>query len=81
MGPYFISRNILEKGEVNNSELVKVFKNKVIMYLFDDAAKHKRAMLFSGCSTCNSYFLICQEFEKNGIEIFSKEIQNKYQRE
>lgn len=81
MGPYFISKNILEKSEVKNSELVKVFKNKVIMYLFDDAAKHKRAMLFSGCSTCNSYFSICQEFEKNGIEIFSKEIQNKYQLE
>ena len=27
----------------------RIFKNKVIMYLFDDAAKQKRASLFAGC--------------------------------
>lgn len=78
MGPYFISNDSLKKSVVDSKELVKVFKNKVIMYLFDDAAKHKRSTIFSGCSTCNSYYKICQEFENKGIEIFSIDIQTEY---
>ena len=78
MGPYFISNDSLKKSIVDSNELVKVFKNKVIMYLFDDAAKHKRSTIFSGCSTCNSYYKICQEFENKGIEIFSIDIQTEY---
>lgn len=81
MGPYFISEGSFKKSEVDSKELIKVFKNKVIMYLFDDAAKYKRATLFSGCSACNSYSKICQEFEDNGIEIFSMETQTKYKSE
>lgn len=76
MGPFFISIENLKKCSSNSEEFIKVFKNKVIMYLFDDAAKHKRAILFSGCSTYNMYSKVCREFEEKGIGIFSEKIQN-----
>ena len=48
------------------------------MYLFDDAAKHQRSMIFSGCDMKNIYSEICKEFDKKGIFIFSKRIQEKF---
>ena len=74
LGPYFVTKNYLE----NNEEFVKVFKNKIIMYLFDDAAKHKRSMIFSGCDTNNIYSEICKEFDEKGIFIFSERVQEKF---
>ncbi|MFJ5477284.1 AAA family ATPase [Enterococcus faecium] len=38
MGPYFISKSILES---TNEQLTESFKTKVLMYLFDDAAKQR----------------------------------------
>ena len=77
LGPYFVAKNCLE----NNEKFVKVFKNKIIMYLFDDAAKHKRSMIFSGCDTNNIYSEICKEFDEKGIFIFSERVQEKFSRE
>ena len=74
LGPYFVTKNYLE----NNEEFIKVFKNKIIMYLFDDAAKHKRSMIFSGCDTNNIYSEICKEFDEKGIFIFSERVQEKF---
>ena len=74
LGPYFITKNYLE----NNEEFVKVFKNKIIMYLFDDAAKHQRSIIFSGCKTKNIYSEICKEFDEKGVFIFSESIQEKF---
>lgn len=74
LGPYFVTKNYL----ANNEEFVKVFKNKIIMYLFDDAAKHKRSVIFSGCDTHNIYSEICKEFDKKGVFIFSERIQEKF---
>ena len=74
LGPYFITKNYLE----NNEEFVKVFKNKIIMYLFDDAAKHQRSIIFSDCKTKNIYSEICKEFDKKGVFIFSESIQEKF---
>ena len=74
LGPYFVAKNCLE----NNEKFVEVFKNKIIMYLFDDAAKHQRSMIFSGCDMKNIYSEICKEFDKKGIFIFSKRIQEKF---
>ena len=48
------------------------------MYLFDDAAKHKRSMIFSGCDIKNIYSEICKEFDEKGIFIFSKNVQEKF---
>lgn len=34
---------------IDPAVFTRIFKNKVIMYLFDDAAKQKRITLFGGC--------------------------------
>jgi MoxR-like ATPase len=79
LGPYFIARNIVvpEEGtEIDNEKFIHTFKSKVIMYLFEDAAKQKRPKLFEGCFENSSrYSEICREFEKKGVGIFHHDIQ------
>ena len=79
LGPYFIARNIVvpEEGtEIDNEKFIHTFKSKVIMYLFEDAAKQKRPKMFEGCFENSSrYSEICREFEKKGIGIFHHDIQ------
>lgn len=66
MGPFFVNpkkiapkdSNIME-GSIFND----VFKNKVLMYLFDDAAKQKRGQLFA--SDLTRYSQICSKFDSN----------------
>ena len=83
LGPYFISKKVLLSND--KKEFMDTFKNKVIMYLFEDAAKQKRIDLFSGVMNranegynINSYSSICECFDKYGIEIFNNLIQNDY---
>ena len=78
IGPYFISKDILEDSKVDTKRFEKIFKNKVLMYLFDDVAKHKRSLLFEGCPKPNIYFEICKTFETKGINIFSNNIIKQY---
>ena len=64
--------------EIDSNAFCDVFKNKVLMYLFDDAAKQKRTKLFEGCSLGqNRYSQICEAFDKQGVGIFHPEIRNK----
>lgn len=44
MGPYFISKNILES---DNEKLTESFKTKVLMYLFDDSLLNKNEKISS----------------------------------
>ena len=77
LGPYFISRSIVvpESGDIDEEQFAAVFKNKVIMYLFEDAAKQRQAKLFEGCEGRTlRYSEICNEFEKKGIYIFNTSI-------
>lgn len=78
LGPYFIGRKIVvpENGsEIDSKIFNSVFKNKVLMYLFDDAAKQKRASLFAGVEKHNNrYSAICEEFDKKGMYIFNSKI-------
>lgn len=83
LGPYFLSRKIVVPrtgNEINSDIFISTFKSKVLMYLFEDAAKQKRASLFDGCRDTTQYSSICEEFDKIGIEIFCKEIRNKFPR-
>ena len=74
LGPYFLKKDVIS----DKDKFSEVFKHKIIMYLFEDAAKQKRASLFSGLEKENlRYSIICEEFDKRGIEIFNKEIQDK----
>ncbi|OQB53187.1 MAG: Type-2 restriction enzyme BsuMI component YdiS [Firmicutes bacterium ADurb.Bin146] len=78
LGPYFLSRKIVvpESGnEIDSEKFCEAFKNKVIMYLFEDAAKQKRPSLFEGCFENSSrYSEICKEFDEKGVGIFNHEI-------
>lgn len=81
MGPYFISKKNLPEGEmIDPAVFTRIFKNKVIMYLFDDAAKQKRATLFAGCEDKNKnlYSQICREFDSKGVFIFCDNISNRF---
>lgn len=81
MGPYFISKKILPEGDIiETSVFTRVFKNKVIMYLFDDAAKQKRPSLFAGCSEKDrsQYSKICAAFDSLGVFIFCDAISSKF---
>ena len=79
LGPYFVSKKIVvpESGnEIDSDKFIKVFKNKVIMYLFEDAAKQKKDKLFEGCfQNSTRYSEICREFDEKGIGIFNHDIQ------
>lgn len=79
MGPYFISKKDLGEGmEINPFHFTDVFKNKVLMYLFDDAARQKRPSLFAGCEEKNLYSAICDEFDTKGVSIFCEEIRDRF---
>ena len=81
MGPYFISKKNLPEGEmIDPAVFARIFKNKVIMYLFDDAAKQKRITLFGGCDekAKNQYSKICREFDAKGVYIFCEGISSQF---
>ncbi|MFP3153323.1 hypothetical protein LQZ18_02620 [Lachnospiraceae bacterium ZAX-1] len=79
LGPYFISKKIVVPSsgdEIERDAFINTFKHKVIMYLFEDAAKQKRSTFFEGCFDGSSrYSEICKEFDLKGIGIFNSEIQ------
>ncbi len=76
MGAFFIE--ILKKQDseetIGNERFKQLFKNKVLMYLFEDAARHLRPSLFAGCPNTYRYSEICREFDNIGIKIFNDEI-------
>lgn len=81
LGPYFISKGIVvpkDGGtEIDSKKFCEAFKNKVLMYLFDDAAKQKRPSLFEGSAKGQTrYSKICEAFDEQGIGIFNNKIQN-----
>lgn len=81
MGPYFISKKNLSESEmIDPTVFTRIFKNKVIMYLFDDAAKQKRITLFGGCDekAKNQYSKICREFDTKGVYIFCEGISSQF---
>lgn len=82
LGPYFIARNIVIPvdggSEINNERFCDVFKNKVLMYLFEDAARQKRGKLFEGSAKGQTrYSKICEAFDEQGIGIFNASIQHR----
>lgn len=68
LGPFFIAPEALEAPDA----FAAAFKDKVLLYLCEDAAKMKRPLLFKGCRdrTTITYSYICGEFDSRGEEIF-----------
>ena len=80
LGPYFLSRKIVPKdAEIVPSVFISAFKNKVLMYLFDDAGKQKRSSLFAENVDSTKYSEVCKAFENRGIFAFCTEISSKVQ--
>lgn len=79
LGPYFISKSILESED--EKEFIKVFKNKVLMYLFDDAAKQKKKTFFEKCKDEVKgvrYSDLCNQFDTKGVFIFPEEVSKRF---
>ena len=78
IGPFFaFTKSMNEEIEIKTFK--DIFKNKIIMYLFEDAARSRRNQLFSGA--CNikdtkniTYFELCELIDADKItEIFSND--------
>lgn len=74
IGPYFISREKLENLDLIN--LTETVKNKVLMYLYEDAAKAYRSSLFAE-GKYSTYSSLCENFEKNALNIFKDNLKVK----
>lgn len=72
LGPYFLSKNILNNE--NKSYIADVLKNKVLMYLYEDAGRAFRGRLFREGSY-NTYSQLCAEFCKDPLSIFKEPIE------
>ena len=68
IGPYFINEKTLK----DNATFVEAFKSKVLMYLFEDAAKQRRGKVFYQDGL--KYSDLCKKFDDDGIKVFSSEI-------
>lgn len=84
LGPFFLSRRVIDADENNmmkNPEKFReAFKSKVIMYLYEDAAKQSRRQLFSTCGDDRAakYSGVCEAFDEMGMGIFSGEFKENY---
>ena len=69
LGPFFISLETLQNAD--SKEFIETFKSKVIMYLFEDAARHNPGTIFKGDRCELTYSSICDRLEHKGLnEIF-----------
>lgn len=73
LGPFFLSKSILESAMSKGMDFVKLFESKVLMYLFEDAAKMKVRQLFNLDSGKYIYSEVCKKFEKDGLDVFNLE--------
>lgn len=79
LGPYFVAKSVLESED--ESDFIDVFKNKVLMYLFDDAVKQKKKTFFEECKDDVKgvrYSDICKMFDDKGVFIFPTEISKRF---
>ena len=65
IGPFFLGLSALaDKAAFNNA-----FKSKVLMYLYEDAARQHRSELFRGCDY-STYSAVCDAYDEKGEAIF-----------
>ena len=73
IGPFFLPLESI----IDNQEFIKLFKYKVLMYLFEDAARQKRPQLFEGCKA-KLFSKICRSFDEKGVRIFCDDIAGRF---
>ncbi|WP_455258154.1 AAA family ATPase [Peptoniphilus asaccharolyticus] len=76
IGPYFVSKSILEDSDLDR--LTETIKNKVLMYLYEDAAKAYRPSLFAEGKYA-TYSSVCKYFDDNALNLFKGNIEIKTQ--
>ena len=76
LGPFFIGLDALKnaKEETHAQNFIKLFKSKVIMYLFEDVVKINPSKLFVECGDHPIYSHICAKFDEIGEKIFGFEL-------
>ena len=78
LGPYFIAKKALEGTE---AEFLMAFKNKVLMYLFEDAVKQRKRTFFENCKHDTkgiTYSEIVKLFNIKGVYIFPDSISGQF---
>ena len=79
LGPYFLSKDVISTSEgsnyvKDNKKFIEAFKSKILMYLYEDAAKQYKQKLFEGCNDQSKCSSVCESFEKIGESIFGEDI-------
>lgn len=64
LGPFFLK---LETVNGSNEQFLDAFKSKVLMYLFEDAARHCRSNIFNSAISPLSYSNICNALDTEGL--------------
>ena len=70
LGPFFLSKTVLDSALDKGMDFVKLFESKVLMYLFEDAAKMKAKQLFNVDEKKFIYSEVCKKFEAEGLNVF-----------
>ena len=70
LGPFFLSKTVLDSAFDKGMDFVKLFESKVLMYLFEDAAKMKAKQLFNVDERKFIYSEVCKKFELEGLKVF-----------
>ena len=65
LGPFFIS-----PADLTPERFASTFKDKVLLYLYEDAGKTKRSKMFK--KGLNTYSKVCDEFDEIGEGIFGE---------
>lgn len=63
LGPFFVSPSSL-----TDARFGAAFKDKVLLYLYEDACKTKHPKVFA--SDLNTYTAVCKAFDERGTDIF-----------
>ena len=77
LGPFFLKVSS-EDQEIDSKAFSDAFKNKVLMYLYEDAAKQKRASLFAESVDSTKFSSVCEAFDERGVEVFCSDISNRF---
>lgn len=70
LGPFFLSKTVLDSALDKGMDFVNLFESKVLMYLFEDAAKMKAKQLFNVDEKKFIYSEVCEKFEAEGLNVF-----------
>lgn len=72
IGPYFISKSILASKDID--KITNAIKNKVLMYLYEDAGRQHRKRIFKE-GKWETYSKLCEAFDENCEEIFNDKVE------